>query len=126
MRLKTDLADVLEAAAEHRLERIGGLEWDPRPAVCVVMASEGYPGDYEKGRPIRGLEDAAQLPDVKVFHAGTARLGEQTVTAGGRVLGVTALGDSIATAKRQAYTAVKCIRWSGAWCRKDISDKALR
>jgi len=84
------------------------------------------PGDYEKGRPIRGLEDAAQLPDVKVFHAGTARLGEQTVTAGGRVLGVTALGDSIATAKRQAYTAVKCIRWSGAWCRKDISDKALR
>lgn len=126
MRLKTDLVDVLEAAAEHRLERIGGLDWDPRPAVCVVMASEGYPGDYEKGRPIRGLEDAAQLPDVKVFHAGTARRGEQTVTAGGRVLGVTALGESIATAKRQAYTAVKCIRWPGAWCRKDISDKALR
>ena len=125
MRLKTDLADVLEAAAEHRLDQIGALEWDPRPAVCVVMASEGYPGDYEKGRPIRGLEAAAQVPDAKVFHAGTARQGEQIVNAGGRVLGVTALGDSIATAKMQAYTAVKCIRWEGAWCRKDIADKAI-
>ncbi|NLF72393.1 MAG: phosphoribosylamine--glycine ligase [Candidatus Anammoximicrobium sp.] len=125
MRLKTDLAEVLEAAAECRLDRIGGLEWDPRPAVCVVMASEGYPGKYAKGRPIRGLDDAAGLPDVKVFHAGTALADGQVVTSGGRVLGVTALGDSIAAAKRQAYTAVKCIRWPGAWCRKDISDKAL-
>jgi len=125
MRLKTDLADVLEAAAEHRLDRIGGLEWDPRPAVCVVMASEGYPGSYAKGQPIRGLEDAAQLPDVKVFHAGTSFANAQVVASGGRVLGVTALGESIATAKLQAYTAVKCIRWQGAWCRKDISDKAL-
>jgi phosphoribosylamine--glycine ligase len=125
MRLKTDLADVLEAAAEHRLDRIGGLEWDPRPAVCVVMASEGYPGSYAKGQPIRGLEEAAQLPDVKVFHAGTSLANGQVVTSGGRVLGVTALGESIATAKLQAYTAVKCIRWPGAWCRKDISDKAL-
>ncbi len=125
MRLKTDLADVLEAAAERRLDRIGGLEWDPRPAVCVVMASEGYPGSYEKGRPIRGLDEAAQLPDVKVFHAGTSLVNGQVVTTGGRVLAVTALGDSIATAKLQAYTAVKCIRWPGAWCRKDISDKAL-
>lgn len=125
MRLKTDLADVLEAAAEHRLDRIGGLEWDPRPAVCVVMASAGYPGKYEKGQPIRGLEEAAKLPDVKVFHAGTALANGQVVASGGRVLGVTALGESIATAKLQAYTAVKCIRWQGAWCRKDISDKAL-
>ena len=125
MRLKTDLADVLEAAADCRLDRIGGLEWDPRPAVCVVMASEGYPGSYAKGKPIRGLDEAANLPDVKVFHAGTALADGQVVTSGGRVLDVTALGDSIATAKRQAYTAVKCIRWEGAWCRKDISDKAL-
>ena len=125
MRLKTDLADVLEAAAEHRLDRIGGLEWDPRPAVCVVMASEGYPGNYSKGQPIRGLEEAAKLSDVKVFHAGTALANGQVVASGGRVLGVTALGESIATAKLQAYTAVKCIRWQGAWCRKDISDKAL-
>jgi phosphoribosylamine---glycine ligase len=126
MRLKTDLVDILEAAVEGRLDRIGPLEWDPRPAVCVVMASEGYPGFYEKGHPIRGLEDAAKLPDVKVFHAGTAEKDGRIVNAGGRVLGVTALGDNISKAKLQAYTAVKCIRWDGAWCRKDISDKALQ
>lgn len=125
MRLKTDLVDILEAAVEGRLDRIGPLEWDPRPAVCVVMASEGYPGFYKKGYPIRGLEDAAKLPDVKVFHAGTAEKDGQIVNSGGRVLGVTALGDNISKAKLQAYTAVKCIRWDGAWCRKDISDKAL-
>jgi phosphoribosylamine--glycine ligase len=125
MRLQTDLVDVLEATIDGRLDEIGPLEWDPRPAVCVVMASDGYPGDYESGKPIRGLEDAAQLPDVKVFHAGTKVVDEQVVTHGGRVLGVTALGNSISAAKLQAYTAVKCIRWPGAWCRKDISDKAL-
>jgi phosphoribosylamine--glycine ligase len=126
MRLKTDLVDVLEAAVEGRLDRIGPLEWDPRPAVCVVMASEGYPGSYKKGYPIRGLEDAAKLPDVKVFHAGTAEKDGRIVNSGGRVLGVTALGENISKAKLQAYKAVKCIRWDGAWCRKDISDKALR
>jgi phosphoribosylamine--glycine ligase len=126
MRLKTDLVDVLEAAAEGRLDQVGPLEWDPRPAVCVVMASEGYPGEYRKGFPIRGLDEAARVPDVKVFHAGTKLSGEQVVTSGGRVLGVTALGESIAKAKLQAYTAVKAIRWEGAWCRKDISDKALK
>ncbi len=89
------------------------------------MASEGYPGPYEKGRPIRGLEEAAALPDVKVFHSGTKLVDGQVVTAGGRVLAVTALGTSFSAAKLQAYTAVKCIRWPGAWCRKDISDKAL-
>jgi len=125
MRLKTDLVDILDAAVDDRLEDIGGLEWDPRPAVCVVMASEGYPGSYEKGKPIRGLAEADELPDVKVFHAGTKMSDGEVVTSGGRVLGVTALGDSIAAAKLQAYTAVKCIRWQGAWCRKDISDKAI-
>ncbi len=125
-RLKTDLVDVLEAAADGRLDSIDPLQWDERPAVCVVMASEGYPGDYEKGWFIRGLDEAAQLEDVKVFHAGT-KLDDQgrTVTAGGRVLGVTAMGGSIARAKLQAYTAVKTIRWDGGWCRTDISDKAL-
>jgi phosphoribosylamine--glycine ligase len=125
MRLKTDLVDVLEATIDGRLDELPPLEWDERPSVCVVMASEGYPGDYEKGRPIRGLEEAAAVPDVKVFHAGTKLVDGQTVTAGGRVLAVTALGNSIASAKLQAYTAVKCIRWPGAWCRQDISDKAL-
>lgn len=126
MRLKSDLLDLLEATATESLDQIAPPEWDPRPAVCVVMASEGYPGSYEKGRPIRGLEDASQLEDVKVFHAGTRQEGDQTVTDGGRVLGVTALGTSVSAAKLQAYRAVKCIRWPGAWCRKDISDKALQ
>jgi phosphoribosylamine--glycine ligase len=125
MRLQSDLMDLLEATVDGRLEEIEPLRWDPRPAVCVVMASEGYPGEYRKGLPIRGLEQAAEVPDVKVFHAGTAIKDGQAVTNGGRVLGVTGLGSSIAQAKLQAYTAVKRIRWDGAWCRKDISDKAL-
>jgi phosphoribosylamine--glycine ligase len=126
MRLKSDLVTVLEATVDGRLDEVGQLEWDPRPAICVVMASEGYPGDYQKGRVIRGLEEAAAIPDVKVFHAGTAMQDGQVVTSGGRVLGVTALGNTISAAKLQAYTAVRCIRWPGAWCRKDISDKALQ
>jgi phosphoribosylamine--glycine ligase len=125
LRLKSDLLDLLEATVDGRLDDVAAPEWDPRPAVCVVMASEGYPGSYERGQPIRGLDEAARLPDVKVFHAGTALRDGQVVTDGGRVLGVTALGSSISAAKLQAYTAVKHIRFSGAWCRKDISDKAL-
>ncbi|MBI1247183.1 phosphoribosylamine--glycine ligase [bacterium] len=126
MRLKSDLVDILEACAEGRLDSIDPPEWDPRPAVCVVMASEGYPGSYEKGKVIRGLDEASKLEDVKVFHAGTKVEGTEIVNNGGRVLGVTAIGDTISAAKLKAYTAVKCIRWEGAWCRKDISDKALR
>lgn len=125
MRLKSDLVDVMEATIDGRLDELDSLDWDPRPAVGVVMASEGYPGSYEKGRVIRGLDEAAKLPDVKVFHAGTIRRDDDIVTNGGRVLCVTALGDSVSAAKLQAYTAVKQIRWNGAWCRKDISDKAL-
>ncbi|HET6882253.1 MAG TPA: phosphoribosylamine--glycine ligase [Pirellulales bacterium] len=126
MRLKSDLVDLLEATLDGRLDSIRPPQWDPRPAVCVVMASEGYPGKYQTGKPIRGLEEAARVSDVKVFQAGTASAAGQVVTNGGRVLGVTALGSTIAAAKLQAYTAVKAIRWDGAWCRKDISDKALR
>ena len=126
MRLKTDFLNLLEATVDRRLSEIGALQWDERPSVCVVMASDGYPGKYEKGKIIRGLEEAAAIEDVKVFHAGTRLDDEQNVvTNGGRVLGVTALGDSVATAKLQAYKAIKCIRWDGAWCRKDISDKAI-
>jgi len=125
MRLESDLLDLIEAAVDGRLDEIGPLQWDPRPAVCVVMASEGYPGSYAKGRRIRGLDEAAKVPHVKVFHAGTALADGQVITAGGRVLNVTALGTNVANAKLNAYTAVKCIRWDGAWCRKDISDKAL-
>ncbi len=126
LRLKTDFLDLLEATVDRKLGEIGPLQWDERPSVCVVMASDGYPGKYETGKVIRGLEDAAAIEDVKVFHAGTRLDDEQNVvTNGGRVLGVTALGDSVATAKLQAYKAIKCIRWDGAWCRKDISDKAI-
>lgn len=126
MRLKSDLFDILEATVDGRLDELKDVEWDPRPAVCVVMAAEGYPANYASGKPIRGLDEADKIPDVKVFHAGTATMDGQVVTNGGRVLGVTALGDTIAAAKRQAYSAVKCIRWDGAWCRKDIADKAIK
>ena len=125
MRLQSDLLDLLLATAEGRLDSIAAPKWDKRPAVCVVMASEGYPGNYEKGKTIRGLREAAEVDDVKVFHAGTALSStDQVVTNGGRVLGITALGNTISAAKLQAYTAVKCIRWNGAWCRKDISDRS--
>lgn len=126
MRLKTDLVELLLAAQAGRLEQFGPLEWDPRPAVCVVMAAEGYPGSYRKGDAIRGIEEADAMDDVKVFHAGTAfNSAGQVVTAGGRVLGVTALGENLALAKLNAYRAVKPIRWTGAWCRKDIADKGI-
>jgi phosphoribosylamine---glycine ligase len=126
MRLQSDLVDLIDAAVDDRLDRVEPPKWDPRPAVCVVMASAGYPGPYERGLPIRGLEEADKVPDVKVFHSGTATADGKVVTNGGRVLAVTALGNTIPAAKLSAYTAVKQIRWEGAWCRKDISDKAQR
>ena len=126
MRLQSDLLDIFEATIDTKLHELAPLQWDPRPAICVVMASDGYPGSYERGKPIRGLEKAEKLSDVKVFHAGTAISEGEVVTNGGRVLGITALGNSTSAAKLQAYKAVKCIRWDGAWCRKDISDKALK
>lgn len=124
MRLKSDLAEVLVAAAEGKLDQLPPLEWDHRPAVCVVMASAGYPGTLDTGHAIRGLDEAARLSDVKVFHAGTELHGDRVVNTGGRVLGITALGDTIDAAKLRAYQGVKCVRWDGAWCRHDISDKA--
>ncbi len=127
MRLKTDLLPLLQAIAEQRLEDWEGetLEWDPRPAVCVVMASGGYPGKYEKNKLISGLDVVSGWPDVKVFHAGTRLDGNLVYTDGGRVLGVTALGDTLAGAKARAYEAVNEIRFSGAYYRTDIADKAL-
>lgn len=126
MRLKTDILDLLEATVDQRLIELDPPEWDPRPSLCVVMASQGYPGEYEKGRPITGIDAADALEDVKVFHAGTRLDGDTILTDGGRVLGVTAVGNTISAAKLQAYTAVQKVRWSGGWCRKDISDKALQ
>jgi phosphoribosylamine--glycine ligase len=124
MRLKSDLAHVLHLAAHGRLHELESLEWDPRPAVCVVMASAGYPGDYRTGHPISGLENADRVPDAKVFHAGTAVKDSDVVNTGGRVLGVTACGDTIAAARARAYEAVDHISWNGAWCRRDIAARA--
>ncbi len=124
-RLKSDLLEVLLAVCDGTLDRIT-LEWDRRPAVCVVMASGGYPGDYEKGKKITGLEEAQQLEDVIVFHAGTKDIDGDIVTNGGRVLGVTALGDTIRDAKANAYIAVDKIKFDGAYCRRDIADKAIK
>jgi phosphoribosylamine--glycine ligase len=125
MRMKSDLLSVLVAVCRGKLDEVN-IEWDPRPAVCVVMASGGYPGNYEKGKVITGLDEAAKLKDVMVFHAGTAQKDGQIVTAGGRVLGVTALGDTIADAKAKAYEAVAKISFDKATYRKDIADKAIK
>jgi phosphoribosylamine--glycine ligase len=127
MRLRTDLLDLLEAVVDDRLGEFeeSRLEWDPRPAICVVMASQGYPGPYAKGKVISGLAEAAKLPDVKVFHAATKVENGIVVTDGGRVLGVTALGETLQEAKRRAYEAVGRIHFAGAFFRRDIADKAL-
>jgi len=124
-RLESDLFDLLEAAASGRLDE-AEVRWDPRPAVCVVMASAGYPGKYQTGKIIEGLDRAAELEDTYVFHAGTERLEHYTVTSGGRVLGVTALGNDIADAQRRAYAAVAEINFDNAYYRKDIARKAIR
>ncbi len=124
-RLKSDLLEVLLAVCDGTLDQIT-LEWDRRPAVCVVMASGGYPGDYEKGKKIIGIEETQQLEDVIVFHAGTKDMDGDIVTNGGRVLGVTALGQTIRDAKERAYRAVDKIKFDGAYCRRDIADKAIK
>lgn len=119
-RLKSDLLDVLDHAAAGRLDDFGPLEWDPRATCCVVLASGGYPGKYSTGQPIEGLKQAEELEDVIVFHAGTARRDGRVVTAGGRVLGVTALGDTVRAARERAYLAVEQIRFQDAYYRTDI------
>ena len=125
MRMKSDLVPVLEATLEGRLSRLK-VQWDERPSVCVVMASGGYPGPYQKGKIISGLEEAAQTGDAFVFHAGTAFQGGKVVTSGGRVLGVTAIGNGIRDAIVKAYEVVGKISWAGAHFRKDIGQKAVK
>ena len=124
VRLESSLLELLDAAADRRLETVEPPVWRDGASVTVIMASEGYPGPVEKGRLIRGL-DAAAVEGVEVFHAATRLDGGDVLSDGGRTLAVTAVGGSLAKAKLQAYTAVKQIRWQGAWCRKDISDKAM-
>jgi phosphoribosylamine---glycine ligase len=123
MRLTTDLVALCLAASEGRLAA-ETTAWDPRPAVGVVMASRGYPGSYEKGLPIAGLE-GIDSETLKVFHAGTKRAGNAVVTDGGRVLCVTALGDDVRAARDLAYSGVERISWPGAFYRTDIAYRAL-
>ena len=125
MRMKSDLIPVLEAVIDGNLDTIN-IEWHSKASVCVVMASGGYPGSYEKGKEIFGLKEASGLQDTVVFHAGTKSSGNKICTSGGRVLGVTALGDGVDNAIKRAYEAVKLIKWDGAHYRKDIGQKALK
>ncbi len=125
MRLKSDIVDIFEAAIDGRLDRVE-MKIDPRPTVCVVMSSGGYPGPYEIGKVIKGLTKASECKGVEVFHAGTVRKGGRVVTNGGRVLGVTAVGNTLKEAIARAYSAVDEISWTNCYCRRDIGEKALR
>jgi phosphoribosylamine--glycine ligase len=125
-RLKSDLVEVMSAAAEQKLNRVRTLEWDEHACVCVVCASKGYPGDYEKGLEITGLDEAAKMQDVVVFHAGTKFQNNKVVTSGGRVLGVTGRGDTIKNAISTTYQAVEKINFAGMHYRKDIGSRAIK
>ena len=124
MRMESDLLPVLEAVVDQRLHEVE-IRWRPEPAVCVVMAANGYPGAYDTGKPIKGLGTVARLKDVMVFHAATALVEGKIVTNGGRVLGVTALGKDISSAIALAYRTVEKIHWDGAHYRTDIGRKAI-
>lgn len=119
-RLRSDLLGLIEATIDGTLEKVA-IEWDPRIAVTVVMASGGYPGEYEVGKVIRGLDSLGDLADVQVFHAGTRRANRKIVTAGGRVLAITALGKNVDEARARAYEAVSRIKFEGAHFRRDIA-----
>jgi len=124
-RLDSDFFDLLKATAEGRLKDVQ-VSWKDEAAVCVVISSKGYPGPYEKGKTIKGLDSFRKDKDVVVFHAGTVMDDGKVVSAGGRVLGVTALGKDIETAKDNAYRAIEKIHFSGMHYRKDIADKAIK
>jgi phosphoribosylamine--glycine ligase len=124
MRMKGDIIPILEACMKGTLSH-HRIEWDNRASLCVVMASRGYPGDYEKGKSIEGLKEVSRMEGVFVFHAGTALKDGQTITNGGRVLGVTGLGEDISRAIERTYRAVKKISWDGVHYRTDIGQKAL-
>jgi phosphoribosylamine--glycine ligase len=123
LRFRGDLVDLCLKALDGKLNETS-LEWDPRPALGVVMAAGGYPDAYEANHPIHGL-GAPLAEGVKVFHAGTRQQDEETLTAGGRVLCVTALGTSIEAAQTSAYTAVHQIHWDGVYYRNDIGHRAI-
>jgi phosphoribosylamine--glycine ligase len=125
VRIDSDLLDALEACVDGRLAQTE-LRWNRGAAACVVASSAGYPGSYKTGMPIIGLGAAAQVPGVQVFHSGTAQVGGQLLTAGGRVLGVTAAGDSLKEALARAYQAMAEIHFEGMYYRRDIGHRALK
>jgi phosphoribosylamine--glycine ligase len=125
MRLKSDLLAMMLATVDGKLDE-ADLQWDPRPALCVVASSKGYPGKYETGREITGVTEADAMRDVKVFHSGTALRGNTLVTDGGRVLSVTALGNTISDAQQRAYQALEKVKFDGMHYRTDIGHQALR
>src|SRR5439155_5022353 len=124
MRLKSDLLEAMLAVVDRKLDQIE-LKWDPRPAVCVVAASNGYPRTYETGFEISGIDDANSMPDVKVFHSGTVKRDGKILTDGGRVLSVAALGQTIAESRRRAYRAMELIHFDGMHYRRDIAHQAV-
>lgn len=124
MRMKSDIVPIILAALADKLNAVE-IKWDHRPAICVVMVSDGYPGSYEKGYKISGIEDAKKL-GTTIFHAGTAKDADgNIITAGGRVLGVTAIGNDIKTARESAYLSVEKISWQGCSFRRDIAHRAI-
>ncbi len=123
LRLRSDLTELCEAALNKRLDKVQA-EWDPRPALGVVLAAGGYPGDYRKGDVIRGLSESENA-DSKIFHAGTAEKNGEVVTSGGRVLCACALGDTVSQAQARAYAAAKVIHWDGVFYRHDIGYRAI-
>jgi len=124
-RLKTDLIDIFNAVIEGTLHKIN-IEWKDNAAVCVVMASGGYPGKYQKGKVISGLERLEKMKDIIVFHAGTKFQDDKIITSGGRVLGITAWDENISKAKERAYKGVKEIYFEDMYYRKDIASKAIK
>ncbi|MFH1939055.1 MAG: phosphoribosylglycinamide synthetase C domain-containing protein, partial [bacterium] len=124
-RLKTDLVDILNAVIEGSLHKIN-IEWNNNSAICVVAASGGYPGKYQKGKVISGLEGLEKMKDIIAFHAGSKFQDGEIVTSGGRVLGITAWGDTISKAKGKAYKGVKEIYFEDMYYRKDIAAKAIK
>jgi phosphoribosylamine--glycine ligase len=125
LRLESDLVDALEACIDGRLAQTE-MRWSDGASACVIASSAGYPGSYKTGFPISGLAAAARVPGVQVFHSGSTRLGSLTVTAGGRVLGVSAVAESLEEALNRAYQAIGEISFEGMYYRRDIGHRALR
>jgi phosphoribosylamine--glycine ligase len=125
VRLDSDLVEALEASIDGRLAETE-LRWSPGASACVVASSAGYPGSYKTGLPIMGLGAAAQVPGIQIFHSGTAQVGGQLLTAGGRVLGATAAAGSLKEALARAYQAMAEIHFEGMYYRRDIGHRALK